>query len=66
MMKALKLDPMTFLIGAVALGVVLTMSTQASGGADAAASQIQTSQVQVSKAQASEMRMQTASTSFRK
>jgi hypothetical protein len=45
-MKLLKLDPMTFLMLVVVLGVVLTMSTQASDGASTVASQTQVSQMQ--------------------
>ena len=48
-MKILKLDPMTFLMLVVVLGVALTMSTQANDGPGAKSSGVQISQATVAQ-----------------
>lgn len=53
-MKLLKLDPMTFLMLVVVLGVVLTMSTQASDEPNSATLQAQASLTQIPQMQAAE------------
>lgn len=53
-MKLLKLDPMTFLMLVVVLGVVLTMSTQASDESSSTASPAQVSLTRISQTQVAE------------